>query len=216
MEFRTDAVFAALRAPLELIEDAERRAAIERYLDAARLPLERSIYDLLARLADGVEEQSGGRTQVRLVYRSGALDMQVEQQTAPAADSTPSGFTLAEAEWINAEGEMEKVTIRIPAALKERITQSAGGMGLSVNNWLIRALAATVRESASAAARSAAGPQDGDGSWRHGRHERRRGRGRDREDEAWPRSFDTPQDAPTDSHGEATRRSTRLSGWIGQ
>ena len=48
IEFKTESVFEALKSPLGLVEDPERRQAFERYVEAARYPLERAVFDLLS------------------------------------------------------------------------------------------------------------------------------------------------------------------------
>lgn len=179
MEFRIEPVFAALKSPLSLVDDPDRREALERYVEAARLPLERAMFDLLAGLAEAIDQQVAERYRVRLSYRTGALALEVEQQEAPP------GLTLAEAEWSSADGEMEKVTIRIPAELKELVTRAAAGAGVSVNSWFIRVLIGAVRG-------AVRGVDEGE----HGRrHREREERHRERE--------------------ERQGRGARLSGWIG-
>ena len=42
------------------------RSRLERYVEAARLPLERAVFDLMAQVAAAVDEQVGGRYRVRL------------------------------------------------------------------------------------------------------------------------------------------------------
>ena len=137
-EFRTETIFDALKSPLALIDDPERRAGLERYVEAARLPLERAVFDLLSGLTQAVDEQVADRYRVRLAYRPGALDLEVDRK------EPREPTTLAETEWSLGDGETEKVTIRIPAELKEMVTQSAALAGISVNSWAIRAMAAAV------------------------------------------------------------------------
>jgi hypothetical protein len=45
------------------------------------------------------------------------------------------------------EGEVEKITLRIPAELKELATEAAARAGLSVNAWYVRMVARAVRNS---------------------------------------------------------------------
>ena len=44
-----------------------------------------------------------------------------------------------------AEGEVEKITLRIPAELKDLATEAAAKAGLSVNSWFVRVLARALR-----------------------------------------------------------------------
>jgi hypothetical protein len=135
----TEPVFEALRSPLGMVDDAERRQVLERYIEAARLPLERALFDLLAALAAAIDERVADHYRVRLAFRPTGPELEVEEKE-PAEPLTP-----AEAEWTGADGEMEKITLRIPAELKQLVTQLAAEARLSVNSWFIRTLAAAVR-----------------------------------------------------------------------
>lgn len=136
-EFRTEAVFEALKSPLALVEDAEKRQAFERYVEAARFPLERAVFDLLSGLVSAIDEQVAGHYRLRLAYRPGALDLDVE----PLPEAERAQPDVADLPEWSADGEMEKITIRIPAELKDLITQAATSAGLSANSWFIRMLA---------------------------------------------------------------------------
>ena len=140
IEFRTDPVFEALKSPLGLVEDPERRQAFERYVEAARYPLERAVFDLLSQLVTAADEQVSDRYHLRLSYTPGALKLDVEPvpgaADAESADDVP--------DW-SADGETEKITIRIPAELKDLATQAAASAGVSANSWFVRAMARAVR-----------------------------------------------------------------------
>jgi hypothetical protein len=136
-EFKTESVFDALRSPLALVEDSEKRQAFERYVEAARFPLERAVFDLLSGLVSAIEEQVSAHYRLRLAYRTGALELDVE----PLAQAERAAPDLGDMPEFGADGEMEKITIRIPAELKDLITQAAVGAGISANSWLIRVLA---------------------------------------------------------------------------
>jgi uncharacterized protein (DUF1778 family) len=60
---------------------------------------------------------------------------------------------------------VEKVTIRLPAELKELIAQAANLRGVSVNTWYVRELARTISRQVSDQVRE---------EQREARHERRR------------------------------------------
>jgi hypothetical protein len=140
MEFKTDAVFEALKSPLNLVEDQEKRQAFERYVEAARYPLERAVFDLLSALVSAVDGQVQERYRLRLSYQPGALLLDVEPVPQP------EGATTEMPEWTSAsDGETEKITIRIPAELKDLATQAASSAGLSANSWFVRALARSLR-----------------------------------------------------------------------
>lgn len=141
MEFRTDQVFDALKSPLALVEDAEKRQAFERYVEAARYPLERAVFDLLSELVAAVDSAVAERYRLRLAYRPGALTLDVDP-----VQGSPEGGTGGEMPgWTGGDGETEKITIRIPAELKDLATQAASAAGLSANSWFVRALARSLR-----------------------------------------------------------------------
>ena len=162
MEFTTESIFQALKSPLGLIDNAERRKQLEDYIEAARLPLERAVFDLLSQFAETVNGEVAAHYEVTLSYRPGVLNLSV-RATEP---SGPTGET-----WTLAEGEVEKITLRIPAELKDLATEAAARVGLSVNSWFVRVLARALR--------SAEGPEPSAEEWprgrpgRHGRHGRR-------------------------------------------
>ncbi|MEX1255762.1 MAG: toxin-antitoxin system HicB family antitoxin [Dehalococcoidia bacterium] len=136
MEFRTDSIFEALKTPLGVIDNPQRREQIEAYIDTARVQLERSVFDLLSRFGEEVNGQVSAHYQVGLNYRPGALDLEVKQTEAGEAP---------EQSWSMAEGDVEKITLRIPAELKDLATEAASKAGLSVNSWFVRVLARAVR-----------------------------------------------------------------------
>jgi hypothetical protein len=59
-------------------------------------------------------------------------------RAAPRADTAPPAPSDM------AEGGAARITLRLPEQLKARIEESAGRDGLSVNAWLVRAVAAAV------------------------------------------------------------------------
>ena len=134
-ELRTEPVFDALKQPLGLIESDERRRAIETYIDAARTPLERAVHDLMSQLAQSVDERVGAHYRVRLHYLPGGLSVEVDEKTGNGEEPQYSAL----------EGDVEKITIRIPAELKDLAQQAASKAGTSANTWFVKALARAVR-----------------------------------------------------------------------
>jgi hypothetical protein len=128
----------ALAGPLALIDSPERRADIQRFLEMGRVHLERALIDLLSRLV-GLIGDAGGPP-ARVEWRAGRPVLVIS--TAPAAASTAEEEEPEEL--FTVEGDMEKVTIRIPAELKDLISQAASLRGLSVNSWYVRELARSI------------------------------------------------------------------------
>jgi len=156
-EFRTEEIFQTLKGLLRVIDNEEKRRQIESYIDAAQAPVERAVFDLLSHFAEAVDGQVSGHYRVNLSYRPGVLDLEVRpsgpgEQQGEAWSSMP-------------EGEVEKITLRIPGELKELATEAAARAGLSVNAWYVRMLARALRSS------EAPEPPRDEGR-RRGRHER--------------------------------------------
>lgn len=155
MDLRTEPIFDALKQPLGLVED-ERRRQIETYLETARLPVERATYDVVSEIVQHIDERVGENYRVRLEYRPGGLALEIEEKAA-SAEEGPWNSTL--------EGDVEKITIRIPAELKDLATQAAARAGTSANTWFVKSLARALRNIDVQAAEPA--------SWREDRREDR-------------------------------------------
>jgi hypothetical protein len=155
MEFTTDRIFEALKRTLRVVEDEQRRAQLEGFVDATKASLEQSIFDLLSQFAESVNGEVGAHYQVSLSYKPGGLVLEVRPRG-------PGEAAEGEA-WSMAEGEVEKITLRIPAELKELATEAAARAGLSVNAWFVRMLARALRS-------TEAGEPPSDERRRHGRH----------------------------------------------
>lgn len=138
MEFTTDTIFEALKTPLGIIDDEERKAQIEAYIEAARDPLERSVFELLSLFAQAVNNEVSAHYQVVLDYQPGVLALDV-RRTEPEAGE--------EMTWTLSEGDVEKITLRLPAELKDLAAHAASQAGLSGNRWFLRVLGRALRES---------------------------------------------------------------------
>jgi hypothetical protein len=128
-EINLSPIFEALEQPLGLVDDPERRAEMKRIADAGRIYQERAIYDLLSEVVTAFNEAGSG-ARVRLEYESGGVHLAVE------AESDDEAVPV-----LPMSGEMERVTVRLPAGLKAMIDEAASLRGLSVNSWYVRALA---------------------------------------------------------------------------
>ncbi len=135
-EFKTDDIFEALKGPLGVIDNPERQQQIKDYIEAARVNVERSVFDLLSKFADAVNQEVSAHYEVTLNYKPGVLDLAVRQRE----DAEP-----AEEAWSMSDGEVEKITIRVPAELKEMAADAAKKASISANSWFVRQLARSVR-----------------------------------------------------------------------
>ena len=135
LSLNLDPVFDALQRPLALIDDPQRRDDMQRFIDAARVHQERALFDLLSDVTARINEASG-ETRVRLEYQSGHLHLAVDSNTVNEEDAADPMMRM--------DGDLEKVTIRLPRPLKEHIDQAADERGVSLNSWYVRALARAV------------------------------------------------------------------------
>ena len=130
-----DPALDALQGPLALIDDQQRREEMRRFVDAARVHQERALFDLVSDVVAGINEATG-ETRVRLEYQAGHLHIAVDSNTVHEDDAADPMTRM--------DGDLEKVTIRLPRPLKEHIDRAADERGVSLNSWYVRALARAV------------------------------------------------------------------------
>jgi hypothetical protein len=157
-QFRTAEIFQTLKGLLRVIDNEEKRKQIESYIDAAQAPVEKAMFDMLSRFAVAVDGQVSAHYRVNLSYKPGVLDLDV-RQARPGEDEPEAWASMA-------EGDVEKITIRIPAELKELAQDAAARAGLSVNAWYVRMLARALRGSEPVHEP----PDEGRRHGKHGRH----------------------------------------------
>ena len=159
------AVFEALEQPLGLVDNPERRAETQRYIEMTRIHLERAIFDLVSSAVEAVNDAEGN-IEARLEYQDGGLTLVVD----PVSLEEDEG----DAEQLfSVDGDVEKVTIRLPAELKDLVGEAANLRGVSVNTWYIKELANAVRSAAVRAGHEAIhdAAEHGRGSGRGRRHD---------------------------------------------
>lgn len=99
---------------------------------AARLCLLEALSDAAAEITTKLDSFS---VEVRL--RGRAADL-VVSDTAP--QSTPTAPPVTETD----TGDVARITLRLPEALKSAVERAASAEGVSVNAWLVRAIGAAV------------------------------------------------------------------------
>jgi hypothetical protein len=139
-DFDLTPLFEALERPLALVDSPERRAALEAYIGAARMHLEKAALDLVSGVLEAVNENELG-LEARLQYAPGGLKLVIES-AAEATASASEGEPL-----FSIDGDVEKVTIRLPGELKGLIDKAANMRGGSTNSWYIRELSRAIRSS---------------------------------------------------------------------
>jgi hypothetical protein len=132
MHIHTDGIFEAFDATLDLIEDEEQRARVRRVLDASRDSVQRAVHDLIGAAVHEVNEAAGGSLRADLIYGPDGLELNVStpDPAEPRDDATVEiDFDAS---------EIERLTLRLPAELKEIAASAAEGAGVSLNTWLTR------------------------------------------------------------------------------
>jgi len=158
----------ALAKPIGLIDDAERRADIERFLESGRVHQERAVLDLLSQVVNALNESgSSGHAGLEVIPGGYALNIAAngpEPEAEPVFDATD---------------EIERVTVRMPRRLKLAIDQIAEQSGHSTNSVYVRMLARAAAHRLRDRERSGRHEHAGEGRQAsEGRRERRRRHGR--------------------------------------
>jgi len=135
---RRDLVAAAEAAGPETREAAERLTFA---LDpAARLALMEAVSQAAAEIT---AEMPSGSVDVRLNGR----DLDFVVQGSPSTPPTPASPTPT-AEEIEDEGNVARITLRVPEAVKARAEELAARSGHSLNTWLVNVIRAATRDNA--------------------------------------------------------------------
>ena len=122
--------------------DSSVESAAQAILAVLEPALLQAALDLAQQAAAEVEAQLGDQ-RVEVVVSDGEPSLRVE-----ALDSEPT---------INAEGYEARLTLRLPARIKELVEQAAGATGDSVNGWVVKALSSKAKTSSRAPGRRVTG-----------------------------------------------------------
>jgi hypothetical protein len=101
---------------------------------SVRLALLEALSDAAAEITTRLRDAS---VEVRL--RGREADLVVAHAATALAESAPDALPLD-------GGELARLTLRMPEALKMHIEQTAAAEGVSVNAWLVRAVTAAVNQ----------------------------------------------------------------------
>jgi hypothetical protein len=131
----------ALRQPLDFVDNAERRGEIERFLENSRHHLDHAAFQMLSTIASQISAGPAGMV-ARVELRPDGAHLVLEGKEEP---EEPAERVF--------DGDHERVTLRIPAELKEMIDRLANLQGVSANSVYIRELARTLARRARQAVR---------------------------------------------------------------
>ncbi|RIX30460.1 histidine kinase [Amnibacterium setariae] len=135
-----------LRGQLAAVADTgseDQRALAERMSTALEPALRLALLELLTEAAGEISRDlAPGSVDVRLRGRDPELVVARPMEAAPAAPAS----TPAEPEPVVGDDEPAtfRTTLRLPDRLKTRVEQAASAQGVSVNTWLVRAVAAAL------------------------------------------------------------------------
>jgi hypothetical protein len=115
---------------------------------SARLCLLEALSDAAAEITTKLTHNA---VEVRLRGRE-AQFVVTESEPAPAVAPETAAADQPSTAGPSTEGDLARITLRIPEGLKEAVERAAAAEGISVNAWLVRAIAHVV-----------AGPQPGPG-----------------------------------------------------
>jgi hypothetical protein len=132
MKINLEGVFGSFDATLEVVSEPQQRDFVQRILNASRTAVERAVYDLLREVAEEISSASGGAVRAEVVYRGDGAEFAV---TAPPVHEPPAD---ADFELSFDASDIERLTLRLPAELKEVAALAAEQAGVSLNTWLSR------------------------------------------------------------------------------
>lgn len=136
--------------------DDDARALAERLVAPLEAAVRLTLQDVLSVAANEITcELAPGSVEVRLRGRDPEFVVTPPPPDSIAADLAEDGDGETEPGWRatdvelrlpaeGGEGGMSRINLRLPDHLKARIEHAAGGEGLSVNAWLVRAAGAAL------------------------------------------------------------------------
>ncbi|HUP32658.1 MAG TPA: toxin-antitoxin system HicB family antitoxin [Gaiellaceae bacterium] len=117
-----------LAAAAELAGDEASQEAGRRLSQALEASFQLRFLDLLGEVAGTLSAQVPGRVEVRLAGREPELVYVEDEEAEPAAASVDDALTA-------------RITLRLSESLKAQVEVAAARENVSVNSWVVRALA---------------------------------------------------------------------------
>ena len=131
MPFDLRKILAAQKKALDLVENPEKREALERFLESSGPLVESATRDALHQLVEEMNSQLAPHARVRLVQEGSQLLPEVVY----LADDISKGRTVV----IDGDS-ISKVLIRMPSEVKSRTAEAAKRAGTSLNSWTVAVL----------------------------------------------------------------------------
>jgi len=123
--------------------DEQVRAGADRLTAALEPALRLSAMEMLSEAAAEItSSMRSGSVETRLTGRE--IDFVVDQ--AETGPEQPSGPTATDDE-LTDEGELARITVRLPESIKTRAEELAGRAGGSLNTWIVNVLRNATRDS---------------------------------------------------------------------
>ena len=154
-----------LRRELAVASEAggeESRALAERLSAALESATRLTLLDALTAASDEItRDMAPGSVYVRLRGRDAEFVV-----TPPPAPHEPAPTVTTSAVVIDSDDtNMVRINLRLPEQLKQRVEEAAGGEGMSVNAWLVRAATAALDPGASRTERKSASSSNHFSGW---------------------------------------------------
>ena len=125
----------------------EARAAAERLALALDPAMRMALMDALSQAAAEItSELPAGSVDVRL--RGREPEFVVDVPTMPLPPAPPAPPLPPEAEEVDEDGNVARVTLRIPESLKAKAEEMAAKSGHSLNTWLVNTIRSATRDRA--------------------------------------------------------------------
>lgn len=157
-----------LQRQLAVAADAggdDARALAERLIAPLDAAIRLTLLDVLAAAAEEITtDLAPGSVQLRLRGRQPEFVVTPAVAAEDLSESDDDSASLSRpaagiAPFDGDEGAMSRINLRMPDRLKTWIEQEAGGEGLSVNAWLVRAAAAGLKRASTDRQRTPRAPQ---------------------------------------------------------
>lgn len=131
MQLQTEPLLQAFDDALALIEDEAQRERFARVLAASRPAVDRAAYELVGEVVESINDALGDDARVQLSVIPDGVTVAV---TRPEADEAAPSITAS-------TEEMERLTLRLPADVKEQASRLAAEAAMSLNTWIVRSVA---------------------------------------------------------------------------